>query len=217
MGFSTEVWDRSRGYDEISSNIYNLVFALTTAFGLLVYGGAAEMFWGAHLSIWGFIALVLVAIGGCFIAAIDFPPAKAFGLAMIAGGLGAISGPFFAHYKAATITDISAMTLMITLILGAFGTLYPKSLASWGGTLFSMLTALIIAQFLLPLIWGRAAHTLLDWIGVILFSGYIVFDFNRAQELPKNLDNAMDCGVAVFLDMINLLVRLVSLFGDSDD
>ena len=215
--FSTDVWSRSGGSDEISSNIYNLTFALTTVFGLVIYGGAATNFLHAQLGWLAVLGLFLVSIAGCFVAANDAPPIKLLGLTMIAGGLGAICGPFFGHYKIASVIDISAMTILITLVLGAIGTLYPKSLASWGGTLSSLLIALIIAQIFLPLLFGRSANTALDWIGVLLFSGYIVYDFNRAQELPKNVDNAMDSGISVFLDIANLLVRLMSLFGESND
>jgi FtsH-binding integral membrane protein len=52
---------------------------------------------------------------------------------------------------------------------------------------------------------------------VLLFSGYIVYDFNRAQFVTKTPGNAICVGVAIFLDVVNLFIRLLALFGQSDD
>jgi uncharacterized protein len=56
-----------------------------------------------------------------------------------------------------------------------------------------------------------------DWFGVILFSGYIVYDFNRAQFVPKTVEHGIEIGVAIFLDAVNLFIRLLELFGMSSD
>lgn len=41
---SNDVWSRCEGTDEISVNLYNLTFGLTTAYGLAVFGLLAAMF-----------------------------------------------------------------------------------------------------------------------------------------------------------------------------
>jgi FtsH-binding integral membrane protein len=61
------------------------------------------------------------------------------------------------------------------------------------------------------------AMTVLDWIGVVLFSAYVIFDMNRAMRLPRTLDNSIDAAVAVYLDFANLFVRLLSLLGQRRD
>jgi FtsH-binding integral membrane protein len=220
------VWSRTRGYsmyDEITANAYNLIFALTTAFGTAVYGFSAAQTLHATINWWISLGLFVVALIGCFVAVIDFPPLKIIGLTMISGGLGLISGPYIGHFKLASVVEIAAATVMLTLILGAIGTLIPKSLSNWGTTLLTLLVALILMQILLPLAYSlmglpmAGLRNALDWLGVILFSAYIVYDFNRAQELQKTVSNAMDCGVSVFLDIANLFIRLLSIFGQSSD
>jgi len=49
--------------------------------------------------------------------------------------------------------------------------------------------------------------TITDWFGVVLFSGYILYDFNRAQFVTKTFSNGAQVGVAIFLDVINLFIR----------
>jgi FtsH-binding integral membrane protein len=60
------------------------------------------------------------------------------------------------------------------------------------------------------------ALTILDCFGVIIFSGMVVFDWNRAMRLPRTLDNAVDSALAVYLDWFNIFIRLLSLLGERD-
>ena len=224
MGFSSDVWERrAMSNDTIDARTFNLIFALTTIYGMFAYGVMAAFCQNVHFNIWGALGVFVVAMAGCFVAASEAPIMNLLGLSMIAGGLGALSGPFIAQYKVASVVEIAAMTILITAILGAVGTLYPKSLENWGTLLFTFLIALIVAQIIFPLLYALAGlplqglRTLLDWVGVVLFSGYIVYDFNRAQFVAKTVDNAMDCGISVFLDIANLFIRLLELFGVKDD
>ena len=57
------------------------------------------------------------------------------------------------------------------------------------------------------------AMTALDWIGVVIFGGLVIFDLNRAVRLPHTLDNAIDRAMAIYLDFINIFLRLLSLMG----
>jgi len=219
---SSSVWDNLCGVDEISDNAFNFLLGLTTIFGIAVYGvvGMATMTW--QPTWWSTLGMFLVALLGVFVTRADAAPIKFFGLALIAGGLGAILGPVLAHYKVASIVNIAFATAIITCVLGFAGTVYPRSLESWGGILFTILGALIVAQFgtIIAAVIGlpmKAAFTFLDWIGVLLFSGYIVFDFNRSQHVGKTVENAVDCGVAIFLDIANLFVNLLAIFGVADD
>lgn len=50
----------------------------------------------------------------------------------------------------------------------------------------------------------------------MLFSAFIVFDFNRAMRIPKTFLNAFDVGIQIYLDMINLFIRMLEIFGKKD-
>jgi FtsH-binding integral membrane protein len=219
----SNVWKNTRGYDEVSANTFNLVFALTTVFGWIAFAVAVNMFIHTKMSGMEYIMYTVIALAGCFVAAAESVGFKIVGMTMIAGGLGAVCGPYIGLFKMASVLDILFATVVITLVLGAAGWCYPKSLASWGSALFVSLIALIIVQLFLPLIYYacglplKGLTHLLDWIGILLFSAYLVFDFNRAQEVTKTLDNAISCGISVFLDMVNIFIRLLELFGVKTD
>jgi hypothetical protein len=105
--------------------------------------------------------------------------------------------------------------------LGIAGALYPRSLESWWSWLFGGLLLLLVGHLLLPLVSYLGvpignAMTLWDWAGVALFSGFVLFDLNRAMRIPYTMNNAIDAAVEVYLDFINLLLRLLSLLGEAD-
>jgi len=37
------------------------------------------------------------------------------------------------------------------------------------------------------------------------------------MRLPRTLDNAIDCAAAVFVDFVNLFIRLLMLLGNTSD
>lgn len=214
-----KVWGRTRGMDEVSANVFNMIFAGTTAFGLAMYGILAHSYATTVFTFWPSMLILAIAFGGCFVAAMDFAPAKLLGMTMISGGLGALSGGFYHQYTKGSIENIAMVVVVLVAVLGAVGTLIPRSLESWGGALFTLLFALIIAQVVCSIFLPYAARTFLDWCGVLLFGAILIFDFNRAQRVSKTTENAMDCGISVFLDIANIMMYLMELFGvkSSDD
>lgn len=57
------------------------------------------------------------------------------------------------------------------------------------------------------------ARAWIDYAAAALFAGLIFFDINRAMQLPRTMDNAVDCAVALYLDIFNLFIRLLSILG----
>ena len=52
-------------------------------------------------------------------------------------------------------------------------------------------------------------------IGVAaLFSLYIGYDFYRSQQFAKTVDNAVDCALDIYLDIVNLFLALLRIFGN---
>ena len=51
----------------------------------------------------------------------------------------------------------------------------------------------------------------MDWIVALLFCGYIGYDWARANAIPNTLDNAIDSAAALYLDIINLFIRLLHI------
>ena len=57
----------------------------------------------------------------------------------------------------------------------------------------------------------------LDWIVVLIFCCYVGFDVSLARNRPKTLDNAVDSACGLYLDLINIFIRLLAIFGRNHD
>ena len=125
-------------------------------------------------------------------------------------------------YTAASVAKVVFVTVLLTAVLTVIGACIPESLSSFGGWLFAALTFVLLAQFGIPLMGWLipgfpldGALTLLDWIAAAVFSIYIVYDVNQALRVPATVDNAIDCALALYLDIINLFIRLLQIMGES--
>ena len=58
---------------------------------------------------------------------------------------------------------------------------------------------------------------LISWFAAVVFSLYIGYDFLKAQELDYTIDNAIDSAVSIYLDIINLFLRILRILGNSRD
>jgi hypothetical protein len=168
-----------------------------------------------------YIGTLIVAIAGIFIALkFDVPILSLIGYMMVCIPFGYITGPAVALYTSASVVKVLMITTAIVVILGTVGAVIPDSLESWGSYLFGGLLILILGTFLVPIagVFGipiKGALTFFDWVGVVLFSGYVIFDLNRAMRVERTHDNAIDCALSVYLDFINLFLRLLSLMGEA--
>lgn len=105
---------------------------------------------------------------------------------------------------------------MVTLTMMALGTASPRFFASISGALDISLLVAIVVQLVDTFVF-RADLGVLDWIVALIFCGYIGLDWGRANQIPKTLDNAVDSAAALYMDNINLFIRILSILGRSDD
>jgi FtsH-binding integral membrane protein len=143
------------------------------------------------------------------------------GYLLVVTGLGAIIGPGVTHYKTSVVLNALFATGGVTIVMSLVGISYPNLLRGWGSYLFAALTALILVRIGQSVALGLsvppsvAGLPFIDYIAAALFSVYIVYDWGRALLLPYTLDNAIDASVAIFLDVVNLFLSLLRIFGDS--
>lgn len=223
MATTSTVWQRmDKGSDHaMGERAFIGMVAFWTMAGLALSGVLAH-FTPATLAqnIFAMIGLGLLPFLGIFLTAKSKNPAVSLiGYILVAGPFGALLGPVTAQYQHASVLRVLAMTGGITLVLGTIGVIYPKSLTHWGGWLFTGLVALIIGMLFVPIIGLtglpiRGALTAIDVIAVVLFSGLIVYDMNRALRLERTHDNAVDAAASLYLDVLNLFLHLLQLNGD---
>lgn len=224
------LWSGRGGADEIAPSVFNLLITGTVAYALLLYGWMGEVMVTViqraqlRLHVWELVVVFLSLAAGAVVGhliALGARPAKAcIGLGVSAACFGAFSGPFFNRYRAGSIAEVALVALTFTVLLGAAGIIYPKSLQSWRGPLCTSVVGLIVMQLaggFMPALRGTPVRSVEEWIAVLTFCAYVIYDFNRAQQIPRTTTNAVQAGAAVFLDIINLFVNLLELMGSKKD
>ncbi len=91
--------------------------------------------------------------------------------------------------------------------------MWPDKMLSMGRSLFIALFVGIIAEVICLLL--GVSTGIFDFIFVIIFSGYLGYDFSVVAQYDKTVDNAIDSALDVYLDIINLLLRILSIMNGS--
>jgi modulator of FtsH protease len=128
--------------------------------------------------------------------------------------LGLILEAYVARGLGGVVMNAASTTAAVTLAAGAYGYTTKRDLSGLGGILFVGLLGVIVASVVgifvqLPLLYiGISA------VAAVLFTGFLVFDLNRvANSRGASEGQAILLTVSVYLDIINLFLALLRLFG----
>lgn len=230
---SESIWNRT-GRDVLTDRQYLIAYfgsilyglVLTALVGKFAVDHALMEFMMDLFGNWGPIVLavgvVLIAFGGIILAqSSEEPQVSLLGHTIVAAAFGFLIGPFTAAFSAELVLKAMLTTMGVVLVLTVVGIMFPRLLAGYAIYFFGALTVLVVGQFGLlglaamgvPL--SDTALNIVDWIAVVIFSGYLIIDTGRAMTVPKTLDNAIDCSMATYLDIINLFIRILELYARS--
>lgn len=216
--------------EEISEKKYNMVLGGTVFYGLFLNVILCALFgdsmveWMTGLSQGGMIFMsILMAVPviiGAFVASSHNPVISFIGYNLVVLPLGLLVSSSVSLYLQAGMGDIVfqaiVYTAAITFIMIALACAFPNFFARLGGLLLGALFGMIVAE-LVSLLLFRVNQTIWAWIGAVIFSLYIGFDYWKAQQYPKTVDNAIDCAVDIYLDIINLFLHILAILSDSKD
>jgi len=216
MNISKGVWERT-GKDQLNKRVYALLIGVFFIWTLLMVVGGVRLSygWGPYL-IYSIFAFIGAIIGIVIYSGSDKPLTSFLGVTVLSGSLGLSIGPILAYYSSESLIKALVMTLGVTLVMSLFGILLPNVIKGAGGILFVILSLLLVgyfAQFILVL-FGVSAYLMpLDYIAAGLFSLYIWYDWAKAISLPATVDNAIDAAGALIVDVVNLFLALLRIFG----
>ncbi len=186
----------------LSAGVYNLVIGLTLCWGFwinwwMVGNIPVESIRSIHpwLFVGGYFASCLT--GAWLFHSSDKPWVSFLGYNLVVVPFGLIVNLVVSRYDSALVYEAIRITALVTLGMMLLGTLFPRFFAS-------IASALTIALLLVIVI---------DWIVVLIFCGYVGVDWGRANQIPKTLDNAIDSAAALYMDIINLFLRILRILG----
>ncbi len=120
---------------------------------------------------------------------------------------------YYAENDPVALRQAFVSTALLVAALGAGGYATRKDLSFLYRGLFWALLALLVAGFVLIFVRIPAAYTIWSLLGLIIFSLYTVVDFNRLRRAGKQ--EAVPLAAAIFLDILNIFLLLLRIFGRS--
>lgn len=213
--FESNVFDRNMSTGkEVSNRLYNLVIGLT-----LFWGFAVNWFMVANIPVdvlqginqWVFLGGYFVSciIGCVMFNSSDNPIISFIGYNLVVVPFGLVLVLFLDQHSKETILFAAQVTTFLTAGMMVLGTLFPAFFQRISGALFISLVLAIIVELFMLFVMGYKAP-IMDYIVITIFCGYVGVDWGRANNIPKTVDNAVDSAAALYMDIINIFVRVIS-------
>jgi FtsH-binding integral membrane protein len=133
-----------------------------------------------------------------------------FAMGLFIGILGGGMIHYYALTRPTAVYQAAGTTAIATLGLGAIGYTTSHDLSGWLRPLMYSLFALIIFGLVASFVAIPHSNIIYCVAGIGIFSLLTVFDF---QRLSKRIDNPVLIAAAIFLDIWNMFILLLSLFG----
>ena len=214
----TGVFDR-REYTgtQLSAHLYNAIIGITLLIGfginyIMVKTIPVESIMAINPWLFFIGYFVCCFAGIALFSKSDNPAVSFLGYLLVVTPFGLIINLVVSRYDSAIVLDAIQATGMITFVMMLLGSMYPGFFRSIARGLFIALICTIIVELAMVYIFNTH-HGIIDWIVVLIFCGYIGYDWARANAIPKTVDNAIDSAASLYIDIINLFLRLVRIMG----
>lgn len=130
--------------------------------------------------------------------------------------VGLLLSRYLIHFSPLLVANAMCLTAGFTLTMIIAAYYFPKVFEDMGQSLCLSLIAIIIADISLIFGFGFVDPDGLDLFAAFVFCMYIGYDWGRAQHKEYTLDNACKVTINMYLDIINLFIRLLSILGRKD-
>jgi FtsH-binding integral membrane protein len=135
-----------------------------------------------------------------------------FGLGLCLGLAVAPVIAAYAHTDPAALWQAAGSTGAFVAALGAVGYATRRDLSVYARALFWALVALIVFGIVLIFVAIPHANIIYCVLGLVIFGGFTIVDFNRLRR--ANMASAVPIAAGIFLDIFNIFLFMLRLFGN---
>lgn len=219
--FRNDTFARAGSNHELAASTYNLILG-------------AVLLWGFALNWWmvttipaetvkainpiGFvIGYFASALLGIFLIHASKQPIVSFiGYNLIVVPIGLVLVMFIPGHSQEHIVSAVQTTALLTVGMMALGTMYPRFFQRIESALFWALLISIIVELVQVTVF-KVKLEIMDWVVAAIFCGYIGVDWGRANNIERTVDNAIDSAACLYLDIINLFIRILEIMSKVKD
>ena len=220
VGFSKVKYESAAEGTGISTSVYNLIMGGMILYGIIINIVMCMTCTKLALSINPivlFVGYLVLVIAGTFMVHRSRSTAVRFvGYNMIVVPMGLILSVVVQAYggvSSAVVMQAFLYTGIITGIMILLSIAFPKFFSKIGGMLLGCLIGMIIAYIV---VWLLHIDTIIiAYFGAVLFSLYIGYDVWRSQQVPHTVGNAVASACEIYVDIVNLFLRLLEILGHS--
>ena len=210
------------GEVEISERAFNLIIGAMLLWGFLLNFATVALFGDkvvqlvSHMNPFIFLIgyFVLVLVGNLMVsrggALVSF-----LGYTIIAAPIGMVLCLCLQGVPTSVVKEAVLITAIVSLSFMIAGTLWTGFFLKLGRVLFFSLMFTIMGSLICLLLFRGRGYRIYEWLGAGIFSLYIGYDWARANTCARTVDNAIDLSASLYLDLINLFIRIVSILSDS--
>lgn len=129
----------------------------------------------------------------------------------------------FAVFELSSIIYLFVISAIVFGALAIIGYKTDKNLSSWSPyiTVF-LIVGIVLSLINLILLKNSMLDLVLDWVILALFCGITIYDINKIKMLQAEPDINQEkihiyCAMQLYLDFINIFLRILSIFGKRRD
>lgn len=214
---------------ELPARVYNLIIGGMLAYGFFVCYALLALFpmprymlmrqiyrsqnsGQSLLLLW--IGYFVLTLGGSFLVRSRKPLLAFLGFNLIAVPVGLLASVTLGLFGSDIVTRAVLITGVIVVLMLAVSMIVPDFFEGMGRTLGFTLLLTLIAELVCALVF----HTSTEWTDYIvigIMTLYIGFDWVRANRVPRTVGNAMCAAANLYLDIINILLRVARILAKS--
>jgi FtsH-binding integral membrane protein len=201
----------------ITGGIYNLVIGLVLCWGflvnwLLVYHVSSSWLNSIDPKIFFFGYFASCFFGVYLFNSSKEPLISFIGYNFVVVPFGLVVNIVVSGYNPDLVLQAIRLTTVVSIIMMAVGGIAPRFFEKIHIAISIALLCVLAVEIFQIFVLGIHGDWI-DWVIALLFCGYIGYDWGRANRIPKTVDNAIDSAAAIYMDIINLFLRILRILG----
>lgn len=215
-----DVFARTEGSStgvRIEARTYNLIMGLTLFWGFLVnwiiVANVPHESVASIRPLYFFVGYFVSVIAGISLFNRATHPTLSFvGYNLVVIPFVVILNLIIHQYDPTIVLDAIRITALVALGMMVLGSLFPGFFQHIYRKL-GLALLIVIGVRLIEIFIFHTEYGSIDWAIVLIFCGYIGYDWGRANRIPKTVDNAIGSAAALYIDIVNLFARVLRIRG----
>lgn len=201
----------------VSDSTYNTVIGMVLCWGFFINWLIVRYVNTTSLLSVNPVIFLILYFASCFYGVYLFnsstdPSVSFLGYNFVVVPFGFVLNIVVSRYDPNLVIEAIRITALVTVAMMICGSMFPRFFQRiYMGLVIALLAVILIELFQVFVL--HMERTWIDWAVVFIFCGYVGYDWGRANRIPKTVDNAIDSAAAIYMDIINIFVRILRILG----